>query len=111
MKGKFKEDFDKWIMLYLEENGHITNECSYYEDFERYFKLPIEMQFGVIQCFADSVDIEIIVERFGNVFEVKMYKHTLEILDVPILFEINYVTRQEAMAEAVKYFEIYYNEI
>lgn len=62
MKGKAKEDFEKWYSgdsKWININGRNINV---YDEIEIFYCLPFSMQYGPIVDFFDSVGIQIDIE-------------------------------------------------
>jgi|SRR5690606_39101586 len=111
LSGKCREDFYKWA---TDRENPKTNDCDYkicvsgYLKFYRYYfhKLPISMQFGVIQDFADDkgidLDVKIGVDTSTQIkdgFDYSYFNHSGHASNL-----------QDARIRAIKRFNILYNQ-
>ena len=90
MKKDFNRDFEEWF----------KKQGSNYEDILSFNKLPIEMQFGVFQLFADSVFYEWLeIEATSN------WDSTIWYMNANDVNGECFKNRSEAMKEAIKIFK------
>lgn len=90
---KFDIDFEEWYIKRYLNNGVSKKVRAFYN-------YPIEMQFGVYQLFADSLNVSV------DVYLAQLNYKFYIILGNPIK---DITTRTEAMQEAVKQFKYWYN--
>jgi len=103
MKGKCKEEFDKWYGLNYEAISLRSIDDYFYID--GFYELPDSMQYGVIEDFFDSVGIVINIVKTQN-FD---WRYITD-LDGGEYFDEYFKTRKEARKQAIeKATEIYNN--
>ena len=111
LTGKCKQDFEEWF------NKGVTDKLSYGTYLlGRFYGVPLSMQFGVIQEFADSVKICVTVQPiddwnwwgFDVILEDSMSPFFVAFDSVIIGKE--YASRQEAQEAAIAKFNEIYNE-
>ena len=97
LTGKNKERFEKWFIKYTEQKiieGYSYSPFRYFND------LPISMQFGVIQDYADSIGYDVKVYTAHGYF----YKWSVRYA-VQELANGTSKTRNEARKAALKAFD------
>ena len=101
LTGKCKQDFEAWFNKGVTDNSYGTYLLG------RFYGLPISMQFGVIQDFADSVGIDVYVFRIDHstcCFTIYQFNNDHD------PFSGNFQTRQESQQAAIAKFNEIYNE-
>ena len=107
MKGKCKEEFDKWYGLNYEAISLRSIDDYFYID--GFYELPDSMQYGVIEDFFDSVGITIIIDYICMTFEVCVIEDLID-EDYRHDIDADFETRKEARKQAIeKATEIYNN--
>tara|TARA_R110002051_G_scaffold308116_1_gene379534 strand:- start:24196 stop:24513 length:318 start_codon:yes stop_codon:yes gene_type:complete len=102
LTGKCKEDFEKWLFRWLEINIAEVGETPDQSDIDHFYTFPNSMQWGVIQDFADSVDIDI-----DEIFESEL---NFSLVSNEGAGGLSY-HRPEARAAAIEKFNELYNQI
>jgi hypothetical protein len=108
MKGKAKEDFEKWYLYDNYFTPFVNIEAKYrrkeeqYRMFETFYSKPFSMQSGVLLEFFDSVGIKI------SIFHHHQGKFTFLIDNRPSYMYRD--TREEALKEAFNKAEEIYNK-
>ena len=104
MKAQAKSDFEKWYKVaYIEDSSALWKPVHN----KSFFHLPDNMQWGVIQDWFDSVEIEISSPRYGKGFEGEVWEVINKENDW-VWNSKRFDTRQEARTVAIeKAVEIY----
>ena len=98
LKGKLKEDFEKWFIEYIENTLKGKRE-EYVKDrymLEGFYELTNSMQWGVIQSFADSVGCIIDIKTKTDISQGSLYFY---IKIHKIRLTMPFATRAEAREE------------
>lgn len=102
MKGKCKEDFEKW---YLDEYNKLEYEYYDFPHLEDFFNLHLSMQWGVIVDFFDSAGIDVGVNKYGGGEDFMWFA-----IKDDLLFREFAKNRHEARTEAIEKAVEIYNE-
>jgi len=104
--GKAKELFEKWMKPNPLEHGRYGQLIS-----NTFDSMPLSMQWGVIQDFADSLGqhMETVLEEWG--FDMLETIHVTSFKIGIHESEFNYDTRQEARTAAINKLNQLINEI
>ena len=97
LTGKNKRNFEKWIMKSMNDTSYPSAYKSYIDWF---YDLPISMQFGVLQDYADSIGYAINIQ-VGTDYTMIFINGDL----VNKQGEWVGVTRDEARRAAIKAFD------
>lgn len=102
LTGKCRNQFKEYLYMYMRDKG--LKEYRFIKLFE---KLPLSMQFGVYQDFADSIGYQIEISvvpienaKYRNVFEFTIYHENNHIR----WSKLEHETRNEAQRAALKEF-------
>ena len=106
LTGKNKERFEKWYSSDLNNFAHPVE--GWVTTFAKFEKLPLSMQFGVVQDYADSIEtlIEVTV-----VDDMNTWTYDILVKDIMGGFVSfvkglpEYSTRDEARLAAIKAFD------
>jgi hypothetical protein len=96
LTGKNKRNFEKWIMKSMNDTSYPSAYKSYIDWF---YDLPISMQFGVLQDYADSIGYDI------NITKGSVEGYFWNIQDKYGFDEGQYPTRDEARKAVIKAFD------
>jgi len=100
LTGKAKEQFEKWFKFKWREKGSASIGLA------KFYSLPNSMQWGVYEDWADSIGVELEVNRYQDMDteEYDGYSHYVQyysIEDPDSEYAIN-KTRQEARNAAIE---------
>jgi hypothetical protein len=116
VKGKNKEQFEKWYMETYKffvvdlPNSKNGKETTVDINFNSFYRLPFEMQIGVYLAYYDSIDLECIVKSWKQGKQVFLYSVNYLHNSSNYSNELTFNTRPEAYKEAYKEADILINK-
>jgi len=122
LKGKAKEDFEKWV--YKNVKHYITKKPKFgvntmeFEFNSEFYILPFSMQYGVLVDWFDSVGINISIEPYWCVCKITTEINQEVTFDMMVFSDSqcdydysNHATRPQARQKAIEQaIEIYNNK-
>ena len=102
LTNKCKEDFEAWYKDLMKESRGLRKKVEWFDS------LPLSMQYGIVQDFADSVNMPFIVKHESYYKNENNYGYWINGFGWGLTC---FLTRHEAREEAIKKFNEIYNEL